>query len=220
MNFDQYLDRGTVIKLFREEEYDATCEAPDDPYLFYVQTGAMEVGFSRSDGRQLSYLYVRGTGDAAVAGLPGYLSLGSSRLTFRAVRNTVLVSFTHNQVRTIMHADNAFYDDVMHTLHMTMAQMGHRVDSANQQSTSRRMLLWLEKLCEVNTPDADGVYRIPCNLIVDEIAGLLETHYATCNKLLKSLKEQGIASKTKTHLEITNRGEVQRLLFEENPVLY
>lgn len=220
MDFDRYLDQGTALKLFREEEHDATCEAPDDPYLFYVQAGAMEVGLSRADGRKLSYFYVRGAGDAAIAGLPGYMSLGSSRLTFRAVRNTVLVSFTRAQVRALMHADDAFYDDVMHALHMTMAQLGHRLDSANQQSTSRRMLLWLEKLCEANAPDPDGVYRIPCNLIVDEISGLLEIHYATCNKLLKSLKEQGIACKTRTHLEIANRGEVQRLLLEENPVLY
>lgn len=220
MDFDRYLEQGAVTKLFRLEELDATCERPDDPYLFYVQSGAIEVGIKRDDGRKLSYFYVRGSGDAAIAGLPGYLSLGSSRLTFRAVRNTVLISFTRGQVRALMHEDDAFYDDVMHALHMSMAQLGHRIDAANQQSTSRRMLLWLEKLCEANEPDADGVYRIPCNLIVDEISGLLEIHYATCNKLLKSLKDQGIASKTKTHLEILDRAEVQRLLLEENPVLY
>ncbi|MEG2517608.1 MAG: helix-turn-helix domain-containing protein, partial [Raoultibacter sp.] len=64
------------------------------------------------------------------------------------------------------------------------------------------------------------VFRIPCNLTIDECAGLLEIHYATCSKLCRALKERGILDKTRKYLEIRDRAQLQHLLQEENPILY
>lgn len=219
VDFDRYLSQGRTIKLFREEELDVVCTDDNDLYLYYVKSGAIEVGLARQNER-LTVLFVRGEGDAVVAGLPDCATFGGSRLIFRAARNTVLVGFTQAQVRAFMRDDDEFFDDMMYATHMAMAQMAHRIDNISHQSSSRRMLLWLEKLCEANTPDVNGVYRIPCNLTVDEMAGVLEVHYTTCNKLLKALKDRSILHKTRTHLEVHDRAGLQELLLEENPVLY
>lgn len=219
VDFDRHLAQGSPVKLFRGEIHDAVCADEQDPYLYYVKSGALEVGLTHGDDPQ-SYFFVRGAGDAVLAGLSGCLPFGLSRLTFKAVRNTVLVGFTQKQVREFMLADAAFFDDVMYSMHMTLAQMGHRVSIIDRQSSSKRMLLWLEKLCEANDPDETGVYRIPCNLIVDEVSGLLGIHYATCSKLLKALKDRGIADRTSKELVVLDRTQLRALLQEENPVLY
>ncbi len=219
VDFDRYLEEGIQVKLFRGEEHDAVCVDEADFYLYYVKSGALEVGLTHGSDPQ-SYFYVRGAGDGILAGLSGYLPFGLSRLTFKAVGNTVLVGFTESQVRGLMQNDDAFFDDVMFTIHMTLAQMGHRIDNMSQQSSSRRMLLWLEKLCEANEPDEKGVYHIPCNLIVDEISGLLNIHYATCSKLLKSLRDKGVFNRTSKELVILDRSQLKDLLREENPILY
>lgn len=216
---DQYLDRGTRIKLFRDERIDAICEEETDPYLYYVESGAVEVGFNRGD-LGWTVLYVRGTHDIVMGGLEGVTSFGMTRFQFRAVRNTTLIAFTYEETRSLMAESPDFFDDVLYAASMSMAQMGHRIYGIRGQSGTRRILLWLEKLCEANAPDEDGAYRIPCNLTLDEISAVLDIHYATLNKLIKTLKELGIADRTRTHLQIYDRGQIRRLLQEENPLLY
>ena len=219
VDFDRYLDQGKTVKLFVGEDIDAVCEDEEEIYLYYVKSGALEVGMTR-DNDWFTVFYLRSEGDAVICSRQGYLSFGTNRFIIKAVRNTVLIGFTMRQVKNFMQNDDEFLDDYLYETHMSMAQMGHRIDTTGHQSSSRRILLWLDKLCEANEPDSDGVYRIPCNLTIDELAGLLLIHYATCNKLLKSLKERGIISKTKTRLEITDRAQLKELLADENPVLY
>lgn len=219
IDFDRYLDQGTTVKLFIDEELDAVCENDEDVYLYYVKSGALEVGMNR-DAERNTIFFIRSEGDAVICSRQGYLSFGTNRFTLKAVRNTVLVGFTLKQVKELIRSDDDFLEDYLYEMHMAMAQMGHRIDTTAHQSSSRRILLWLDKLCEANEPDADGAYRIPCNLTVDELAGLLLIHYATCNKLLKALKERNIVNKTRTHLEIADRAQIKELLRDENPVLY
>lgn len=213
------IDQGARIKLFRGEWWDAVCEDDDDFYLYYVESGAIEVGLDSVDGGW-AVLYVRGPQDVLVGAQQGIEDFGSTRFRFCAVRNTVLVAFTYEQATALMRDDPAFLDNVLYALHMSGAQMAHRIANTQQQSSTRRILLWLEKLCEVNVPDADGVYRVPCNLTLDEMTGVIDVHYATLNKLMKALKDRGIANRTRTHLEISDRAQVRALLAEENPVLY
>lgn len=219
VDFDRYLDRGSTVKLFQGEKLDAVCEDEGDIYLYYIKTGALEVGMER-DAERNTIFYVRGEGDAVICSRQGFLSFGTSRFTLRAVRNTVLVGFTMAQVKEFLRSDEDFLVDYLYEMHMSMAQMGQRIDTTAHQSSSRRILQWLDKLCEANEPDARGVYRVPCNLTVDELAGLLLIHYATCNKLLKALKERGAINKTRTCLEIVDRAQIKELLRDENPVLY
>lgn len=216
---NRYLDQGSTIKLFVDEEITSVCKDAEDFYLYYVKSGAVEVGMRRGS-EILSVFYIRSEGDAIIGSRQGFLVFGTSQSIIRAVRNTVLVAFTYQQVIEFMQTDSKFLEDYLYSMHMNMAQMGHRLDTTAHQSSSQRILVWLEKVCEANTPDEDGVYRIPCNLTIDELSGLLLIHYATCNKLLKSLKEKGIVNKTKTHLEIVDNLELRQLFLEENPVLY
>ncbi len=219
VDFTRYLDQGTVVKLFVDEKIDAVCEGEDDIYLYFVKSGALEAGLMRG-ADSYTVFYVRGEGDAVICSRQGFLSFGINRFALKAVRNTVLVGFTYRQTMEFIRKDEAFLEDYLYVSHMNMAQMGHRLDTTAHQSSSQRILLWLEKLCEANEPESDGVYRIPCNLTIDELSGLLLIHYATCNKRLKSLKERGVVRKTRTHLEILDRTRLKELLMDENPVLY
>lgn len=219
IDVDRFLDQASTVKIFHGEEIEAVCKDDDDIYMYYVISGALEVGTHRGD-EWLTVFYIRSDDNAVVCAREGFLTYGSNRFVLKAVSNTVLAGFTFRQIKKFMQTDEAFLDSYLNEVHMAMAQMGHRIDTVSHQSSSRRILLWLEKLCEANEPDSDGVYRVPCNLTVDELAGLLLIHYATCNKLLKSLKERGIINKTRTHLEISDCGQLEELLLVENPVLY
>ena len=128
VDFDRYLDQGTTVKLFIDEELDAVCENDEDVYLYYVKSGALEVGMNR-DAERNTIFFIRSEGDAVICSRQGYLSFGTNRFTLRAVRNTVLVGFTFKQVKEFIRSDDDFLEDYLYEMHMAMAQMGHRIDT-------------------------------------------------------------------------------------------
>lgn len=218
MDISAFADQGTKIKLFRGEQLNLTCENNDDYYLYYIESGALEVGYVRPDWGY-TVLFVRGPENCVLASLVDSMQSDTTFGVY-AVRNTVLVAFTYEQVKTFIQHNEQFLDEYLYNVHMTMAQMGHRIDDTRGLSSTQRMLLWLAKLCEGNTPDEHGVYSIPCNLTLDEFCGVLDIHYATLNKLFKALKDRGIIARTRTEIKIFDRAQIMELLAQENPLLY
>ena len=218
MDINAFLDQGTTIKLFRGEILDLTWNSEEDFYLYYLESGAVEVGYARPDWGA-TVLYVRGAGDCVLAN-PLTPEGGKSRFGIHAVRNTLLVAFTLAQVKSFIRQDEQFLDDFLYAMHMGFAQVSHRIDNTRELSSSQRILIWLAKLCEGNTPDEHGVYSIPCNLTLEEFSGVLDIHYATLNKLFKALKDRGIIARTRTEIKIFDQAQIMELLAQENPLLY
>ena len=217
--FADYLERGDQAKLFKGESMATVCRQPSDPYLNYIASGRVEAVFRRDDGTHMR-LYERGAGDAFQGEFAGIASQGATRLRFSALENSVIVSFTYEQVRQIVIEDPQAFEDLLYVTHITYGQLGHQLDNVNAQSTSRRILVWLKKLVDTSEPDADGRYHIACDMTVQEISELLMIHVTTCSRLLAALKRRGVMDRTRREIIVSDPSELERLCLEENPILY
>ena len=217
--FADYLERGTQVKLFKGETIATACRQPSDPYLYYVVSGRVEAVFRRDDGTHMR-LYERGAGNAFQSEFAGIASQGATRLRFSAMENSVIMSFTYAQVQKLVAEEPRAFEDLVYVTHLTYGQLGHQLDNVNAQSTSRRILVWLKKLVDTSEPDADGRYRIPCELTVQEISELLMIHVTTCSRLLAALKRKGVVDRTRHELVVNDPKQLEQLSLEENPLLY
>ena len=141
-------------------------------------------------------------------------------MKFVATKDTVVFAFTMQQLFDIVRDDFELFDELMYVVHMSFAQIGHRIGNTGIQSSSKRILTWLTKLCEVREPDAEGVYRIECNLTLQALSDILLVHITTCSKLVTALETQGVIERTKTHLLVKDYEKLLAYKNEENPVLY
>lgn len=217
--FADYLDRGTHHKLFKGEAFAAMCRQPDDPYLHYLESGRIEIAFRHDDGTRMR-LFERGAGNAFQSEFAGIASQGASRLSFSALENSVITSFTYAQVQRFVAEDPQAFADLVYINHITFGQLSHQLDNVSAQSTSRRMLVWLKKLADTNEPDAEGRHHIACDMTVQEMSDMLMIHTTTCSRLLSALKRQGIVHRSRHELVIDDPAALERLCFEENPLLY
>ncbi len=138
----------------------------------------------------------------------------------RTVENTVLVSFTYAQTYELACQDPRAFEDLVYISHMSFGQFAHRLDNVSSSSASHRMLTWLKKLMDVNAPDADGQYRILCNMTLQDISDHLLIHITTCSRLVTALKDKGIVDRTKKYLVIRDSKALAELAIEENVNLY
>lgn len=217
--FGDYLDRGTRHKLFAGEYVDTVCRSGADPYLYYIESGAIGARFVHADGTSLQ-LYRRDAGGAFQGEFAGIASIGTTRLRFTALENSVLTSFSYDTLYELVKEDPRAFEDLVYTAHMCFGQFGHRLDNMSAQSSSGRILAWLKKLKDTNTPDADGVYRIVSDMTVQDISDLLLIHVTTCSRLLSALKAKGIVDRTKRYLIIQDPAALEELARQENPLLY
>lgn len=217
--FGEYRDRGTERKLFEGEYIDSVCRDGTDPYLHYVVWGCMGAEYLREDGSTLM-LYKRSSGNAFQGEFAGIASLGSARLRFVALANSVVVSFTYDQTYQIVRENPAAFQDLVYITHVSFGQLGHRLENVGAQSSSRRIIVWLKKLMDVSRPDRDGRYRIPCAMTMQDLSDLLLMHVTTCSRLVSALKSRGIIDRTGKYIVILDPAELDRLALQENPVLY
>lgn len=217
--FGQYLDRGAEHRLFEGEIVDTVCRSGGDPYLYYVVSGCMEALYLHDDGSSLP-LYKRSAGNAFQGEFAGIASMGHTHLAFKAIENSVVVGFTYDQTYELVRQDPQAFEDLIYVTHMCFGQFGHRLDGVSMQSSSRRMLSWLKKLVDVNKPDADGCYRIPCGMTMQDISDHLLIHVTTCSRIFGTLKARGVADRTRNYLLIHDPAALEALVAEENPVLY
>jgi CRP/FNR family cyclic AMP-dependent transcriptional regulator len=86
--------------------------------------------------------------------------------------------------------------------------MGHRISNGGVPSSMQRLIIWLKKLCAVNTADKDGAHIINATITVQQLAEILFIHPTTCSRLLATLEADGIISRTRTQITVF---EVNRL---------
>ena len=219
LRFEDYIEQARKRKLFKGEYIDLSCMNDDDRYFYYIQKGQVKCCFENEDGQRI-VLYYRNEGNAFQAEYHRFASIGENRMKFIATKDTVVFAFTLKQLFDIVREDFELFDELMYVVHMSFAQIGHRVGTAGTHSSSKRILTWLTKLCEVREPRADGTYEIECNLTLQALSDILLIHIATCSKLVSALELQGVIRRSKTHIYIEDYAKLLSYQNEENPVLY
>lgn len=219
LRFEEFIDQARKRKLFKGEYIDLICNGKDDRYFYYVQKGQIKCCLENYDGKQVVLRY-HNEGNAFQAEYHHFASIGQSHLKYIATKDTVVFAFTMQQLFDIVREDFELFDEFLYVVHMNYSQVGHRIGGASIQSSSKRMLIWLKKLCEVREPDVDGVYRIDCNLTLQALSDILLVHITTCSKLMTALETQGVVERTKTQLLVKDYEKLRAYCNEENPVLY
>ena len=72
--------------------------------------------------------------------------------------------------------------------------MGHRISNTGYQSSTKRMIMWLQKLCATQECDEHGVYDIECKLTLQQLSELLSIHITTCTKIVAALETRASSS--------------------------
>lgn len=219
LRFEDYIDQARKSKLFKGEYIDQPCLDPDDRYFYYIAKGQIKCCFENEDGMQI-VVYYRNEGNAFQAEFHRFASIGKNRMKFVATKDTIVFAFTLRQLFDIVRDDYELFEELMYVVHMSFAQIGHRIGNTGIQSSSKRILTWLTKLCEVREPDDQGVYHIECNLTLQALSDILLVHLTTCSKLMTALETQGIVERTKSHILVKDYAKLLAYRNEENPVLY
>ena len=219
LRFERYIDQARKRKLFKGEYIDLSCTDKDQLYFYYIQEGQVKCCFENEDGAQI-VLYYRNAGNAFQAEYHRFASIGQNRMKFVATQNTIAFAFTQQQLFDLVRDDFELFDELLYTVHMSFAQIGHRIGNTGIQSSSKRILTWLTKLCEVRQPDDDSIYRIECNLTLQALSDILLVHITTCSKLMTALETQGVVERTKSQLLVKDYEKLRAYSNEENPVLY
>jgi len=216
--FSKYVHLGKEYKLFQGEFINNCCNQREDPYLYYIVSGKMQLCFERADGSILS-IAQRETGNAFQAEYCGYASISDDKLKFIAQINSVLVSFSKQQIFELLKVDDQLLEDFLYIVHMTYATFAQRLMNTASLHSSQRLLAWLDKLCKTVDPDAQGHFTIRCNLTQKQIADLLFIHVTTCNKLIAGLEKEKIIEKTKSHICVYDSAKIKEYLAHENKII-
>ena len=209
--FNKYAHLGTKHKLFQGEFINSCCNSNDDPYLYYIESGKILIGFERADGSVLSIAH-RVKGNAFQCEYSGFASFSNDRLKNIALENSLLVSFSKKQFKELIKEDDQFMEDFLYIVHMYYATVGQRLLNTASLHANQKLLTWLDKLCKINFPNEQGHYAIECNITQQNIADLLFIHVTTCNKLLAELEREGIIKKTKEFLYIYDLNKIEKYM--------
>ncbi len=145
-------------------------------------------------------LYWRNAGNAFSAEYNDYASIGRYKARFIAAQNTVLFAFTQRQLYELSQDDPELFYEFINVCHMSFAQMGHRISNTGYQSSTKRMIMWLQKLCATQECDEHGVYDIECKLTLQQLSELLSIHITTCTKIVAALENEGVIERTRTRI--------------------
>ncbi|MEG2948873.1 MAG: Crp/Fnr family transcriptional regulator [Raoultibacter sp.] len=196
-----YIEYGKKKKLFKGESIHTSANTLYDPYYFYIEQGQIKACIEREDGESVPMLW-RNAGNAFLAEYSDFASIGRYKTKFLATTDTVLFGFSQHQLYEFVREDPELFYEYISVCHITFAQMGHRIGNSGVQSSMQRFIMWLEKLCFVNQPDARGVHIIKCTMTLQQLSDLLSVHVTTCTKVLSALENEGIIKRTRTHIYV------------------
>ncbi|MCB7038624.1 Crp/Fnr family transcriptional regulator [Eggerthella sinensis] len=185
-----YIAQGKKKKLFKGEYIRTSAKTIDDLYYYYIDEGQIVATFEQESG-EVAPLYWRNAGNAFSAEYNDYASIGRYKARFIATQNTVLFAFTQRQLYELSQDDPELFYEFINVCHMSFAQMGHRISNTGYQSSTKRMIMWLQKLCATQECDDHGVYDIECKLTLQQLSELLSVHITTCTKLIAALENEG-----------------------------
>lgn len=218
LNFDRYKHLGKLHKIFCDEYITCSCNDGDDPYLYYIDSGKIQICFERSDNSTLIIAH-RYAGNVFQAEYLGFASISHDRLKFIALENSIIISFTKNELFALLKQDDELMDDFLYVVHMTYSTLCHRLMNTSSLSSSQRFLTWLDKLCMSAGPNPQGHYVIPCHLTQQQIADYLFIHVSTCNKIIASLEKEHILIKTKTQIIVCDLEKLEKFLLSESKLI-
>ena len=214
-----YVSQAKKKKLFKGEYIRTSARTVDDPYYYYIDEGQIAATFEKESGDGTP-LYWRNAGNAFPAEHGDFASIGRYKARFIATKNTVLFAFTQRQLYELMQDDPDLFYEYIYVCHMNFAQMGHRLSNTGYQSSTKRMIMWLQKLCATQSQNPDGSYDIPCTMTLQQLSELLFIHITTCTKIVAALESEGVIRRTRTNIHICDADALEQYGLEENPLSY
>lgn len=214
-----YIDQGKKKKLFKGEYIRTSSTTIDDPYYYYIDEGQIVATFEKESGNGTP-LYWRNAGNAFSAESGDFASIGRYKARFVATQNTVLFAFSKHQLYQFIQEDPELFYEFIYVCHMSFAQMGHRISNTGYQSSTKRMIMWLQKLCATQKQNEDGSYDIVCNMTLQQLSELLLIHITTCTKLIAALENEGVIKRTRTHIHVTNPSLLEQYGLDESSFTY
>ncbi len=219
LKISKFIDQGRKKKLFKGEYINTKARTIDDLYYYYIDEGQIAATFEQESGERAA-LYWRNAGNAFSAEYNDFASIGRYEARFIATRNTVLFGFTQRQLYELMKDDPELFYEFVKVCHMSFAQMGHRISNTGYQSSTKRIVMWLQKLCATQHCDANGVYDIKCNMTLQQLSELLSIHITTCTKLVAALENEGVIERTRTHIRVLDEEKLAHYGLEDSPIAY
>ncbi|MDR0500426.1 MAG: Crp/Fnr family transcriptional regulator [Coriobacteriales bacterium] len=196
-----YVDQAKKRKLFKGEYIYGQTQNHDDLYYYYVEKGQLSCSFTKINGEQ-AVLFYRNAGNAFSVEYGGIASLGDYKMHYYATTDTVVFGFTEAQLYAICRENPEIFYEFVLNCHMAFGQMGHRISNTAVASAMQRIIGWLIKLCAVREPDDLGVYAIPSNITVQQLADLLSIHVTTCSRLLSQLETDGVLQRNRKEIRV------------------
>lgn len=212
-----YISQGKKKKLFKGEHIRTSAKTIDDLYYYYIDEGQIVATFEQESG-EVAPLYWRNAGNAFSAEYNDYASIGRYKARFIAAQNTVLFAFTQRQLYELSQDDPELFYEFINVCHMSFAQMGHRISNTGHQSSTKRMIMWLQKLCATQECDEHGVYDIECKLTLQQLSELLSIHITTCTKIVAALENEGVIERTR--IRIFDAQRLAQYGLEDTPLAY
>lgn len=214
-----YISQGKKKKLFKGEYIRTSAKTIDDLYYYYIDEGQIVATFEQESG-EVAPLYWRNAGNAFSAEYNDYASIGRYKARFIAAQNTVLFAFTQRQLYELSQDDPELFYEFINVCHMSFAQMGHRISNTGHQSSTKHMIMWLQKLCATQECDEHGVYDIECKLTLQQLSELLSIHITTCTKIVAALENEGVIERTRTRIRIFDAQRLAQYGLEDTPLAY
>ena len=214
-----YISQGKKKKLFKGEYIRTSAKTIDDLYYYYIDEGQIVATFEQESG-EVAPLFWRNAGNAFSAEYNDYASIGRYKARFIAAQNTVLFAFTQRQLYELSQDDPELFYEFINVCHMSFAQMGHRISNTGYQSSTKRMIMWLQKLCATQECDEHGVYDIECKLTLQQLSELLSIHITTCTKIVAALENEGVIERTRTRIRIFDAQRLAQYGLEDTPLAY
>jgi CRP/FNR family cyclic AMP-dependent transcriptional regulator len=197
----EYIDQAKKRKLFKDEFITVSAHTKDDLYYYYVEKGQLRCSFTKINGEPATLFY-RNAGNAFSIEYGGIASLGKYKMRYVATKDTVVFGFTQQQLYDIMQQDPDIFYEFILVSHMAFGQMGHRISNAGVSSSMQRIIILLRKLCAVNSPDPSGAYALDVDITIQQLAELLFIHPTTCSRLLSTLENDGVITRTRKRITV------------------
>lgn len=207
----RYIDEAKKKKLFKGEILNAKANNRNDPYYFYIDEGQVAFSMERESGERVTTIW-RSAGNAISVEYGSFASIGPYQARIIATENTVLFSFSQEQLYSLCMRDPEVFYELIYVNHMTYAQLAHRISNNAFQPPAKRVLVWLQKMCALTERNRDGSYDIPCNMTVRQLSELFLIHETTAAKLFSGLAKEGLLQRSRTSMHIPDLGKLERRL--------
>ena len=211
--FEDYLERGTCLKIFQNERLPFDWEDEEDYGVLYIHRGLLKLAVHRPySGTGLNYCFYGD--DTLLERRPAAAPVSGEQMYIEACENTVAYGFTRQVFSSILKGDGALLEQYQRFQDLQRSLLFQRMELTACLDAEERVVGWLIQLCRRSAPDGEGEYVIPCGLTQQEIADYLFIHVTTFNRIFGELKKKGIVEKRRSGFLIHDFGRL--LAFREH----